>query len=51
MKIVCPDGTVEIREQMNPEWRKKLEALGDFIYGGFRPQVTYVTGDEEKPKE
>jgi hypothetical protein len=33
------------------EEERSWKALGDFIYGGFRPQVTYVTGDEEKSKE
>jgi len=32
MKIVCPDGTAEIRELLTPESEAKLEALGSFVW-------------------
>jgi len=32
LKIVCPDGTAEIRELLAPESEKKLEALGSFVW-------------------
>lgn len=32
MKIVCPDGTAEIRELLAPESETKLEALGSFVW-------------------
>ena len=32
MKIVCPDGTVEIRELLTPESETRLEALGSFVW-------------------
>ena len=32
MKIVCPDGTAEIRELLTPESETRLEALGSFVW-------------------
>jgi len=32
MKIVCPDGTVEIRELLTPESEIKLRELGSFVW-------------------
>jgi len=32
LKIVCPDGTAEIRELLTPESETKLEALGSFVW-------------------
>jgi phosphoglycerate dehydrogenase-like enzyme len=40
MKIVCSDGTAEIREQMKPEWEKKLKALGDFVWYDDRAETS-----------
>jgi len=40
MKIVCPDGTAEIRELMTPESEKKLEALGKFVWFNDRAETS-----------
>jgi phosphoglycerate dehydrogenase-like enzyme len=40
MKIVCPDGTAEIRELMRPESEKKLEALGEFVWYDDRAETS-----------
>ena len=40
MKIVCPDGTAEIRELLIPESEKKLEALGSFVWFDDRAETS-----------
>ena len=40
MKIVCPDGTAEIRELMTPESEKKLEAVGILAWYNDRAETT-----------
>ncbi len=40
MKIVCPDGTAEIRELMTPESEKKLEALGTLAWFNDRAETS-----------
>ena len=40
MKIVCPDGTAEIRELLTPESEKKLEAMGPFIWFNDRAETS-----------
>lgn len=40
MKIVCPDGTAEIRELMTPELEAKLEALGTFVWFNDRAETS-----------
>jgi phosphoglycerate dehydrogenase-like enzyme len=40
MKIVCPDGTAEIRELLTPESEKKLEALGSFVWYNDRAETS-----------
>jgi len=39
MKIVCPDGTAEIRELMTPESENKLEALGTLAWFNDRAET------------
>jgi phosphoglycerate dehydrogenase-like enzyme len=40
MKIVCPDGTAEIRALLKPESEKKLEALGSFVWFNDRAETS-----------
>ncbi len=40
MKIVCPDGTAEIRELMTSESEAKLEALGTFVWFNDRAETS-----------
>ena len=40
MKIVCPDGTSEIRELLTPESEKKLEALGTLVWFNDRAETS-----------
>jgi len=40
MKIVCPDGTAEIRELLTPESETKLEALGSFVWFNDRAETS-----------
>jgi len=40
MKIVCPDGTVEIRELMTPKSEARLEALGTFVWFNDRAETS-----------
>jgi len=40
MKIVCPDGTAEIRELMTPESEKKLETLGNLVWFNDRAETS-----------
>jgi len=39
MKIVCPDGTAEIRELLTPESEKKLDAVGSFVWYNDRAET------------
>ena len=40
MKIVCPDGTAEIRELLTTESEKKLDALGSFVWFNDRAETS-----------
>lgn len=40
MKIVCPDGTAEIRELLTPESETKLKALGSFVWFNDRAETS-----------
>jgi phosphoglycerate dehydrogenase-like enzyme len=40
MKIVCPDGTAEIRELLTPESEAKLKALGSFVWYNDRAETS-----------
>jgi len=40
MKIVCPDGTAEIRELLTPESENKLKALGSFVWFNDRAETS-----------
>ena len=39
MKIVCPDGTVTLRQALNAELERKLQQLGSFTWFDGRPET------------